>query len=130
MSAGVLENTDRSALLAAIEEVTAHGQRATRAALVAQAICAHDYKRATVEASGKARKAAQSAGRGWNTGSTTRTVMRDADRAELWRDRAAAAAGLSAAVVEVATVLLADWHGAMSDVVPAALALAGEGVTA
>jgi hypothetical protein len=117
-------------LRAAIEEVVTHGKRAERAALVAQAIAAHDYKRATVEASGKARNAAKSAARGWNTGSTTRTVTRDADRAELWRDRAAAAAGLSAAVVEVASALLADWHGAMSDVVPAALALVGEGVTA
>ena len=117
-------------LRAAIAEVVAHGKRAERAALVAQAICAHDYKRATVEASGKARRAAASAARGWNAGSTTRTVTRDADRAELWRDRAAVAAGLSAAVVEVASALLADWHGPMTDVVPAALALAGEGVTA
>jgi hypothetical protein len=54
--------------------------------------------------------------------------MRDADRAEMWRDRAANAAGLSAAVVEVASVLLADWHGAMADVIPTALALTGEEV--
>ena len=122
MSANTLE--------AALREVVAHGQRATRAALVAQAIAAHDYKRATVEPSGKARKAATSAARGWNTGSTTLTVMRDADRAEMWRDRAAVAAGLSAAVVEVASALLADWHGALSDVVPAALVLVGEEVPA
>jgi hypothetical protein len=28
------------------------------------------------------------------------------------------------------SALVADWHGAMVDVIPAALALAGEGVTA
>ena len=117
-------------LQAALREVVAHGQRATRAALVAQAIAAHEYKRATVDASGKARKAAASAARGWNTGSTTATVIRDANRAEMWRDRAATAAGLSPATVEVASALLADWHGAMSDVVPAALVLVGEAVAA
>lgn len=117
-------------LQAALREVVAHGERATRAALVAQAIATHDYKRTTVQLSGKARKAAQSAARGWNAGSTTLTVARDADRAEMWRDRAAVAAGLSPAVVEVAAILLADWHGAMSDVIPTALVLVGEEVPA
>jgi hypothetical protein len=117
-------------VLTDIRERVAHGRRAERAALVAQAIAAHDFRRATVEAAGEARREAVSAARAWSTGSTTRNVQRDADRAEMWRDRAAAAAGLSAAVVEVASALLADWHGAMIDVVPTALALAGEGVPA
>jgi hypothetical protein len=121
-------------LRAAIAEVVAHGKRARVAADVVHAVnvwrvANGDCMLPKAMREG-ARKAAANAARGWNTGSTTATVKAAADRAELWRDRAAVAAGLSADVVATASALAADWHGGLGELVPAALALAGEGVPA
>jgi hypothetical protein len=114
----------------AIAEVVAHGKRAEAAATVVRAVnvwmVAEGQGMLPKAMRDGADKARRNAARGWNAGSTTATVKAAADRAELWRDRAAERAGLSPEVVAVATALVADWHGTAGELVPAALGLVAE----
>jgi hypothetical protein len=102
--------------------MTPERRRAIRSAEVAAAIAANEWNGATVVLAGHARSAANAA--------VLSEMADDADglaravrNADHYRDACARAAGLSPDVIEVAAALLDEWHGAMSDVIPAALAL-------